>query len=137
MEKLRVNMDHITVTDDTSWQPEKTDTLIEAIKRLEKELPGWWWTTGACFLTSHASIGPDRYGPDAGLLQYNEFNHGFDADLEQPSTCAEALNDCIDQGLAMKKRLEDDLDIKAATTALDDYNKNGGVSWEELKEELE
>lgn len=94
--------DGIVVTDDTSWQPEDVNGLIAAIDRVQKELPGWWWSTGSCFVSAHASIGPDRYGPDANLLYHKEFDAGFDADLSRPSTCAEALNMCIDQGIKAK-----------------------------------
>jgi prevent-host-death family protein len=32
--------------------------------------------------------------------------------------------------------LEDKIDIQAAREALDDYARHGGVSWEEIKDEL-
>lgn len=54
---------HIKVTNDTSWQPEALPALCKAIERIQKELPGWWWSTGSCHVSSHASIGPDRRGP--------------------------------------------------------------------------
>ena len=73
--------------------------LIHAISRLEKELPGWWWSCGQCHVTSDASIGPDRNGKDAELLKYEEFDAGFHADIPLPSTVAEALNEAIDKAV--------------------------------------
>lgn len=94
----------ITVTNDTSWQPENRTELATAIARIERELPGWWWSVGACHVSSDASCGPDRYGPDAHLLEHKEFDDAFDCDLRQPSTCAEALNGAIDLGVAAKAK---------------------------------
>jgi len=97
------------------WQPEGSENLmalLDAIQRLEKELPGWWWSVGSCHVSAdasigpinrpwtHASIGPDSAGPDAILLDDKLFDGGFHCDLCQPATCAEALNGAIDEALA-------------------------------------
>lgn len=82
------------------WQPENTTDLATAIARLERELPGWWWSVGSCHVSADASIGPDRKGPMAELLRYVLMDNGFHHDLQQPSTCGEALNACIDEALA-------------------------------------
>lgn len=71
----------------------------QALHRLVCELPGWWWTTGTCALTAHASIGPDSTGPDAALLSDPLFDDGFSADLRHPATLADAINACVDQAL--------------------------------------
>ena len=81
------------------WQPEDTAALAIAIARLERELPGWWWSTGTCSISAHASIGPDLAGADKGLLDVSPFDDGFHADLSRPSSCAAALNNCIDQAV--------------------------------------
>lgn len=81
------------------WQPEAKTHLSEAVARLEDELPDWWWTTGSCSVSAHASIGPDRNGKDKGLLAMKTFDDGFHADLKRPSTCGEALNACIDEAI--------------------------------------
>lgn len=91
----------------SDWQPEDTSSLASAIARMERELPGWWWSTGSCSVSAHASIGPDRLGQDAGLLAMKTFDDGFHQDLSRPSTCADALNDCIDQALEYIKYLTD------------------------------
>lgn len=87
------------------WQPEKTDQLTAAVERMERELPGWWWSTGSCSVSAHASIGPDIGGTDSHLLPLDVVDEGFHADLAQPATCAEALNRCIDQALYEKREI--------------------------------
>ena len=107
------------------WQPEGSMNLIallDAIQRLEKELPGWWWSVGACHVSSdasvgppprawtHAHIGPDMVGPSAHLLGYRKFAEdfdGFSCDLSQPATCAQALNGAIDMALSSLEQMGD------------------------------
>lgn len=86
-----------------TWQPENGAELAFAIKRLEKELPGWWWRVGACHVSADATIAPDLTGPDAALLELKQFDEGFDCDLPQPATCAQALHGAIDAALAAKR----------------------------------
>ncbi len=66
-------------------------TIDEAVKVLHAELPGWWWKVGECHVSCDATIAPDRGGPDDELLTFEEFDQGFDCDLRQPATVAEAL----------------------------------------------
>lgn len=90
-----------------NWQPEKMTDLAAAIFRLERELPGWWWSVGACHVSADASIGPDYNGPAAHLGEIKLFDEGFHNDLRQPATCAEALHACIDEALeALRKHAE-------------------------------
>lgn len=107
------------------WQPEGSMNLIallDAIQRLERELPGWWWSVGACHVSSdasvgppprawtHAHIGPDMVGPSAHLLGYRKFAEdfdGFSCDLSQPATCAQALNGAIDMALSSLEQMGD------------------------------
>lgn len=89
----------IKVTETATWQPERTSDLISAIARLERDLPGWWWRVGACHVSADATIGPDRIGPAAHLLQLRGFDEGFDCDIRQPASVAEALNGAIDMAL--------------------------------------
>jgi hypothetical protein len=88
------------------WQPENTDELAAAIRDIEAKLPGWWWTTGACSVSRHASCGPDRQGPAAHLCETLVFGNGFDVDLAEGS-CADALRDVMEQGLAALAAFED------------------------------
>lgn len=107
----------VVTTDDTSWQPESTYDLMQAIARLENELPGWWWSVGACHVSSDASIAPDRKGPAADLLIEKIFDDGFHYDLQRPSSCADALNACIDDALAvLAKYRSRSLAVKAASS---------------------
>ena len=85
------------------WQPEATDELVEAIRRIERELPGWWWSVGSCGVTAHASISPTEEASDPTLHLIEPFAGHFDADLSRPSTAGQALNNCIDQAHAALK----------------------------------
>ena len=87
------------------WEAIKAEapSLEAAIGTIERELPGWWWTTGHCGLSAHASIGPDISGPDAGLLVIELFDGGFHADLLQPSTPARALLHAFEQARKAKR----------------------------------
>jgi hypothetical protein len=73
---------------------EYTGDLIATIDRLERELPGWWFTMGKCDLTCHATVGPDR--AFIGEPALSKYDRGFSADLPNPSTLAEALGEAID-----------------------------------------
>jgi hypothetical protein len=66
-------------------------TLEQALRLFHAEFPGWWWKVGECHVSCDATIAPDRYGPDEDLLQYRTFDNGFEVDLRQPSTVADAL----------------------------------------------
>lgn len=109
LSKHEAKMDQTEVTGDegeekSGWQPEAMSDLCVAVRRLERELPGWWWSVGACHVSADSSIGPDSDGPDAYLLSIESriFDEGFHNDLRQPATCAEALHGAIDMALAAK-----------------------------------
>lgn len=91
----------------SDWQPEPKADLTAVIARVERELPGWWWSVGSCSISAHASIGPDLAGSDKHLLEIKEFDDGFHADLSRPSTIAEALTQCIDEAVKARKDLGD------------------------------
>ena len=71
--------------------PNYTTSLDAALALAERVLPGWWWTTGRCGLTCHASVGPDS--KFIGEPDLSKFDSGFHADVPNPSTPAIAL--CI------------------------------------------
>ncbi len=88
------------------WQPEDTSALAQAIARCERELPGWWWSIGACSVSSdatvktgRATVGPEPQSKLGYILDDPVCDAGFDNDLRQPSSCAEALNGAIDMAL--------------------------------------
>jgi hypothetical protein len=70
-----------------------------------QELPGWWWTVGDCEVSSHASCGVQRGGPDEDLLHVESgiFDEGFHADVRKPSTPAIALLNVLMQAKAAKE----------------------------------
>lgn len=61
---------------------EEATELANAVREFREALPDWWYTCGSCKLTGHASVGPDREGCDAHLLQNKLFDAGFDVDVE-------------------------------------------------------
>lgn len=63
--------------------------LVLAIAEFRAKLPGWWFTVGECSVSCDATVGPDvAYASDDMLRLFDE---GFDGDLRQPSTMADAL----------------------------------------------
>lgn len=77
--------------------------LPAAIERLRRELPGWYYRVCECQVSCDATIAPMADSPDADLIEHgNPFDVGFDCDLRQPSTLAEALNGAIDAALAAR-----------------------------------
>ena len=83
--------------------------LLEAVARLERELPGWWWRVGHCHVSSDASIAPDYNDPVHQDRLYQEWpdddimGEGFHVDLPQPSTLAAALHHVIDEALRHRR----------------------------------
>lgn len=74
--------------------------FVEAIDRFHEELPGWWLSFGECSVSCHASCGPDIAGADAYLLAAKEFDEGFHADIDRPSTLADAIHNVRRQARA-------------------------------------
>lgn len=84
-----------------SWQTSPPNNLEEAIIRFKRDLPGWWFRVGECQVSCDATCAPTRESPHIGLVRpNNQFDSGFDADLSQPSSLAEALDDVRQQALA-------------------------------------
>lgn len=73
-------------------KPDHAAELADAIREFERALPGWWYTVGTCSVSRDASCGPERTGPDAGLLVSRVFDDGFHHDDRDPgSTMAGSL----------------------------------------------
>lgn len=77
--------------------------LEAALNRFSDDLPGWWLSIGECSVSCHASCAPDRAGRDAYLLADREFDAGFDVDLAQPSTLAEAVDAVREAAVAARR----------------------------------
>ena len=94
-----------------NYKPEPTAALALAIERVERELPGWWWSVGACHVSSdasvwtqgRASVGPEPQSVLGYILDDPVCDAGFHNDLAQPSSCADALNGAIAMALAYLK----------------------------------
>jgi len=72
--------------------------LTFAVIRMQESLPGWWFTVGRCGLTCHASVGPDRAFIQPPLL--DKYDGGFHADIPNPTTCADALDEAVRKAVA-------------------------------------
>lgn len=69
------------------------DGLDSAIRRFKADLPGWWYSVCECQVSCDASCAPTTDSPNYDLAHSDErFDRGFDADLTQPSTLADALD---------------------------------------------
>lgn len=87
----------------TDWHTKPHDDLTEAIREFKAALPGWWYSVCECQVSCDATCAPTPESPDIALAEFgNGFDHGFRADLPQPSTLAEALRDVMHQALAAK-----------------------------------
>jgi len=71
-----------------------------AIGYFKANLPNWWYTSGDCFVSADASVGPDPNsskwdGPDIyDLIKIDErFNSGFHLDMPHPYHTAQSLID--------------------------------------------
>ncbi len=93
----------------TDWcSPGCERALGSAIEKLQRELPGWWWSVGSCHVSADATVGPDLSGPDRDLLYIREFDEGIDNDLAHPATVAEALLGAIEKAKAMRAKAKSD-----------------------------
>lgn len=88
-----------------------TTSRETAAKVISILLPNWWYSSGYCHLTCHASLGPDHSDPASAERLNREFppehgtpyDSGFDADIPQPTTEAAALMHCLLQAVAYNK----------------------------------
>lgn len=87
----------------SDWRTKPQTDLEAAITEFKAALPGWWYSVCECQVSCDASCAPTTESPDIERAQYGSaFDHGFHADLLQPSTLAEALRDVMRQALAAK-----------------------------------
>ena len=91
----------------SDWITAPAADLEAAIAEFKRQLPGWWFSVAECSVSCDASCGPDRTGPDKEMLWTGPndrlFDNGFHADLSQPSTLAQALQDVMAQALEAKR----------------------------------
>lgn len=78
------------------WVNAPATGLEEAIARFKADLPGWWFSVCECQVSCDASCAPTSETMDIGIVGLpgsdDRFNSGFHADLDQPSTLADALD---------------------------------------------
>lgn len=85
--------------------------LLAAIDEFKKALPGWWFTIGECSVSCDATVGPDVAHCPKWML--DEFDAGFDCDLRQPSTLADALRGATKKAIKMSMQAEESPDERA------------------------
>ena len=84
-----------------AWHTSPATDLEAAIAEFKAALPGWWYSIGECQATCDASCAPTRESPHIALIPLDpRFDDGFHADLDQPSTCADALRTVMAEALA-------------------------------------
>ena len=81
-----------------NWTVEdQVGDLSDAIAYFHSQLPGWWFSVGACHVSADATVCPDTAGRDAWLFQTGDpdvtkfFDEGFGLDLLPPATMATSL----------------------------------------------
>lgn len=92
----------------SDWKTAPAIGLEEEIAAFKAALPGWWFRVCECQVSCDATCAPTRESPHISwAYDDRRFDHGFDADLLQPSTMAEALRDVREQALkAIRERME-------------------------------
>lgn len=74
------------------WTTQPQLGLEAAIAAFKTEFPGWYYSVCECQVSCDATIAPTSESPDiARIPRDDRFNSGFNADLAQPSSLAEAL----------------------------------------------
>ncbi len=81
------------------WFTAPATGLEAAIAEFKAALPGWWFSVCECQVSCDASCAPTGESEDIERIAQagDPFDHGFHADLLQPSTMAEALRDVMRQ----------------------------------------
>lgn len=76
------------------WHKTPATGLEAAIARFKRDLPGWWYRVCECQVSCDATCAPtgEVEGWRDLCARDERFNSGFDADLLQPSTLADALD---------------------------------------------
>lgn len=89
------------------WHTSPATDLEAAIAEFKAKLPGWWYSICECQVSCDATCAPTSESPDIALIRQagDNFDAGFDADLRQPSSLAEALRDVMQQALTAKSVL--------------------------------
>lgn len=89
-----------------AWHTTPATDLEAAIARFKRDLPGWWFSVCECQVSCDASCAPTVQSEHSGLIPLDDsFNHGFHADLPQPSSLAEALDTVREDALEAITRL--------------------------------
>ncbi len=86
------------------WKSKPQSDLESTIAEFKAALPGWWYSVCECQVSCDASCAPTTDSPDIALIEKDPaFDGGFHADIDQPSTLAEALRNVMEQALAAKR----------------------------------
>lgn len=94
------------MTEAEDWKTRQAVGLEAAIARFKRDLPGWWYRVCECQVSADASCGPTRESEHIGLIPKDKsFDDGFHADLDMPSTMANALDNVREKALAAIERL--------------------------------
>ena len=86
----------------SDWISKPQAELEAAIAEFKQALPGWWYSVCECQVSCDASCAPTVESEHIGLIAEagDPFDAGFHADLDQPSTLAEALRNVTRQAMS-------------------------------------
>jgi hypothetical protein len=91
------------------WKERNDTGLDEAIGRLKRVLPGWWYSVCECQVSIECRVAPTVESPHIALIEKagDDFDAGFEACHRQPSSPANVLHEAIDMAYAaVMKRAE-------------------------------
>lgn len=79
-----------------TWTTAPQPDLEATIAAFKAEFPGWYYRVCECQVSCDATIAPTAESVDSSRIPRDRrFDGGFDADLPQPSTLAEALREVM------------------------------------------
>ncbi len=70
------------------------DAVVGLVRHV---LPDWWWSIGVCSVSADSTLGPDRQGVDATLLELPDrrFDEAFSLDVRDGHPCLSTIENLV------------------------------------------